>query len=106
MPECSGGDRLRLICMGKGILMPDTKTLQAAEVPVFKTHPTPVNVSVRPELGNDGMGKGSPKKNASAAGTSRGAAGSGAGGRASNPVGTSAGRGAAPVSSECSCVVL
>lgn len=49
MPECTGGDRIRLICMGKGILMPDSKTLKAAEVPVFKTHPTPINVSVRPE---------------------------------------------------------
>ncbi|KAL3797853.1 hypothetical protein HJC23_006891 [Cyclotella cryptica] len=49
MPECTGGDRIRLICMGKGILMPDSKTLQAANVPVFKTHPTPINVSVRPE---------------------------------------------------------
>ena len=49
MPECTGGDRIRLICMGKGILMPDSKTLQAAEVPVFPTHPTPINVSVRPE---------------------------------------------------------
>jgi hypothetical protein len=35
--------------MGKGILMPDTRTLEDCEVPVFKTHPTPINVSVRPE---------------------------------------------------------
>jgi hypothetical protein len=35
--------------MGKGILMPDTRTLEDCQVPVFKTHPTPINVSVRPE---------------------------------------------------------
>lgn len=48
--------------MGKGILMPDTRTLEDCQVPVFKTHPTPINVSVRPEntvvetskAGNDG----------------------------------------------------
>jgi hypothetical protein len=49
LPNCSGGDRVRLVCMGKGILMPDTRTLVDCEVPVFKTHPTPVNVSVKPE---------------------------------------------------------
>jgi hypothetical protein len=49
LPECQGGgESLRLICMGKGILMPDSKTLAALEVPVFKTHATPVNVSVKP----------------------------------------------------------
>lgn len=49
LDECSGGDHLRLICMGKGVLMPDTRTLQDCEVPVFKTHPTPINVAVRPK---------------------------------------------------------
>jgi hypothetical protein len=49
LPGCSGGDRIRLVCMGKGILMPDTRTLEDCQIPVFKTHPTPVNVSVRPE---------------------------------------------------------
>jgi hypothetical protein len=43
--------------------MPDSKTLKAAEVPVFKTHPTPINVSVRPEekkevLKHGGLGGG------------------------------------------------
>ena len=28
--------------------MPDSRTLQDCEVPVFKTHPTPINVAVRP----------------------------------------------------------
>mmetsp|Transcript_15811 Transcript_15811/g.43727 ORF Transcript_15811/g.43727 Transcript_15811/m.43727 type:complete len:264 (+) Transcript_15811:396-1187(+) len=49
LQTCSGGDQLRLICMGKGVLMPDTRTLKDCEVPVFKTHPTPVNVAVRPK---------------------------------------------------------
>lgn len=49
LQTCSGGDQLRLICMGKGILMPDSKTLKQLEIPVFKTHPTPVNVAVRPK---------------------------------------------------------
>jgi len=48
LQNCSSGDQLRLICMGKGMLAPDTRTLQNCEVPVFRTHPTPVNVAVRP----------------------------------------------------------
>jgi len=58
LPNCSGGDRVRLICMGKGILMPDTRTLEDCQVPVFKTHPTPINVSVRPENSAADSGKG------------------------------------------------
>ena len=42
------GDQLRLICMGKGLLGPDIKTLSECGVPIFETHATPVNVSVRP----------------------------------------------------------
>lgn len=49
LPSCSGGDRLRLICMGKGILSPDTSSLESFQIPVFKTHPTPVNVSIKPD---------------------------------------------------------
>lgn len=53
LSPCSEGDRIRLICMGKGILMPDSKSLKDCEIPVFKTHATPINVSVRPEfMGN------------------------------------------------------
>ena len=48
MPNCGSGDNLRLICMGKGFLTPDTRTLEDCQIPVFKTHPTPVNVSVKP----------------------------------------------------------
>lgn len=39
---------VRLICMGFGIL-PDTKTLTECRVPHFDSHPTPVNVSIRPK---------------------------------------------------------
>lgn len=49
LPTCSGGDRLRLVCMGKGILMPDARSLEDCQVPVFRTHPTPINVSIKPE---------------------------------------------------------
>ena len=35
--------------MGKGILMPDTRSIQDCSVPVFKTHATPINVAVTPE---------------------------------------------------------
>ena len=71
MPECSGGHKIRLICMGKGILSPDSKTLTEADVPVFKTHPTPINVSVRPEDKKDHhkhSGSGANSRNAGAGG--------------------------------------
>jgi len=48
LASCSDGGSIRLICMGKGVLMPDTRTLEACQVPVFKTHATPINVAVRP----------------------------------------------------------
>ena len=31
------------------MLSPDTRTLKDCDVPVFKTHPTPVNIAVRPK---------------------------------------------------------
>lgn len=43
--------------MGKGVLMPDSRTLEDCQVPVFKTHPTPINVSVRPENIEIGVSK-------------------------------------------------
>lgn len=30
--------------------MPDTRTLEDCQIPKFKTHPTPINVSIRPEV--------------------------------------------------------
>jgi len=43
-------ERIRLICMGKGILGPDRGTIEQCDLPVFLTHPTPVNVSVKPVM--------------------------------------------------------
>lgn len=48
LENCPEGNRIRLICMGKGFLSPDSRTLEQCEVPVFKTHPTPINVSIKP----------------------------------------------------------
>jgi hypothetical protein len=97
LPDCSGGDRVRLICMGKGILMPDSRTLEDCLIPVFKTHPTPVNVSVRPEA--HVLETGSNKKSGNDNHNRRTASGGGSGGGASNPDG-------AQVSQGCACVIL
>jgi hypothetical protein len=62
---CDSGENLRLICMGKGYLSPDSRTLADCQVPVFKTHPTPVNVSVKPNeklKALDGRGENIKKK--------------------------------------------
>lgn len=84
LPHCAGGDQLRLVCMGKGYLMPDTRTLQECEIPVFKTHPTPINVSVRQEVKKEEetTTKVLKKKESNASGQSnaRGGGGGGAGG--------------------------
>jgi len=50
LESCSEGSRIRLICMGKGILQPDGITLEQCGIPVFKTHATPINVSLRPSV--------------------------------------------------------
>lgn len=93
IPECNDGERVRLICMGKGILMPDSKSLQSLDVPVFKTHATPVNVAVRPER-TEISTKSPTKKNAGASSSARGGG--------SNSVSTAG----AEVSTGCSCVIL
>ena len=36
--------------MGKGILGPDNVCIEQCNLPVFLTHPTPINVSVKPEM--------------------------------------------------------
>lgn len=56
VPPCEG-DELRLVCMGKGFLMPDSRTLQDCQVPVFKTHATPINVSIKPKGDSQGETK-------------------------------------------------
>jgi hypothetical protein len=51
--------------MGRGVLTPDSRTLKECGVPVFETHATPVNVSVRPYAGGhivDGRGDKTEKK--------------------------------------------
>ncbi|KAL7426948.1 hypothetical protein ACHAXH_000513 [Discostella pseudostelligera] len=96
MPQCSSGEKIRLICMGKGILSPDSKSLESAGVPVFKTHPTPINVAVRPE----NLDKHSGKKGA----TMKSYPGSPVGGE--NNVDGSRVGGPRPVSTGCSCVIL
>ena len=103
LATCSDGDRVRLICMGKGILMPDSKTLESLDIPVFKTHATPVNVAVRPEMVEINKSKISPLKKTSVASPS-------AARRGGNSYGSS-GDGAervpgAEASTGCSCVIL
>ena len=90
---CSGGDALRLVCMGKGYLMPDTRTLEDCQIPVFKTHPTPINVSVKPEDSNTDDSKPKKKKE-----DLRGAGGS----SSSN----NNAAGGAQVDQGCTCVIL
>mmetsp|Transcript_2967 Transcript_2967/g.4414 ORF Transcript_2967/g.4414 Transcript_2967/m.4414 type:complete len:196 (+) Transcript_2967:253-840(+) len=98
MPACSGGDKIRLICMGKGMLSPDTKTLEGCDIPVFKTHPTPVNVAVRPEAGVMGGGT---KKNSSKKGSMATDGGGGANGARTGSGGTPESG-----SSGCSCAIM
>lgn len=92
MPECSDGDRVRLICMGKGMLMPDSKSLESLNVPVFKTHATPVNVALRPEI-TEFCSKSPSKKNTGASPSARG------GNNSDSATGAEASTG-------CSCVIL
>lgn len=92
IPQCNDGDRVRLICMGKGILMPDSKALESFDVPVFKTHATPVNVALRPEI-TEFSTRSPSKKNAGASSSAR------VGGTSDNAA-------VAEVSSGCSCVIL
>lgn len=102
LPGCSGGDRLRLICMGKGMLMPDTRTLEDCQVPVFKTHPTPINVSVKPETVEVGSSKHSGESKSGRGGAGASGAG-GTGGPAASRNNTS---GASPTDQGCACIIL
>jgi hypothetical protein len=80
--------------MGKGYLMPDTRTLEDCQVPVFKTHPTPVNVSVRPDT--KPIEESHKKKKQDDGGSS------GAGGRTpTSPVNAGS-----QTSQGCSCIIL
>lgn len=90
LQSCTSGDQLRLICMGKGMLSPDTRTLKDCDVPVFKTHPTPVNIAVRP--------KPSPSDNTKSRKESSGT-------RGGNAVGGSTHRTTEQSSQGCGCVI-
>jgi len=94
LPDCSGGDKIRLVCMGKGMLSPDTKSISSLDVPVFKTHATPVNVAVKPEYIDTPGKHSSPKKSSPRV--------PGGGGHNPDRAGTG---GADAGSSGCSCVI-
>ena len=89
--------------MGKGMLSPDSKTLKSLDVPIFKTHPTPINVAVRPEhievYGKKGTSDRKKKNTTSASG-----GGGGENSGANNTSGRSSGR--EPGSSGCSCSIM
>lgn len=97
LDPCSGGNRLRLICMGKGILMPDTRSIQDCSVPVFKTHATPINVAVTPEHIVPGGASAAGKV---AKGSRAGGAGAGGSGGSGSRNGTMA-----TASTGCGCVI-
>jgi len=78
--------------MGKGFLMPDTRTLEDCQIPTFESHPTPINVSVRPN-GHKGPGGETPSKS-----------GGGSGGDPSSNNGANAG--SQQTGQGCSCVIL
>lgn len=86
--------------MGKGFLTPDTRTLEDFQIPVFKTHPTPVNVSVKPgEKSNaDHVGSSVKKKSGISVGSADASAGASRAGTASSP--------ANAVETGCGCVIL
>jgi hypothetical protein len=74
--------------------MPHSDTLKTAEVPEFKTHPTPINVSVRPEekkevLKHVGLGGGVSSRSVAAG----------------DFMGTAAANGNGNSSSGCCCVI-
>lgn len=99
LEPCSGGNRLRLICMGKGILMPDTRSIQDCSVPVFQTHATPINVAVTPEhIVPGGTSATTKVSKGSRAGGTGGASGVGSSARRADGTTTTASTG-------CGCVI-
>jgi hypothetical protein len=81
--------------------MPDTRTLEDCQVPIFKTHPTPINVSVKPEMDEAGMPKTVGETKAGRFSTT-GASGS----PASRTVPGAGGSGPGAVDQGCSCIIL
>ena len=74
--------------------MPDTRRLEDCQIPVFKTHPTPINVSVRPASAGAGDNKPKKKKDDVRGGGT---------GSSSNPNNAAGG---AQVDQGCTCVML
>lgn len=101
MPQSGGGENIRLICMGKGYLMPDTRTLDDCQVPVFKTHPTPINVSVKPDVNALDEGNKRNKGGDGSGGGSGGGGGGSGGGSSSDPAAN-----AGTTSQGCACAIL
>jgi Ubiquitin-2 like Rad60 SUMO-like len=112
---CDSGENLRLICMGKGYLSPDSRTLADCQVPVFKTHPTPVNVSVKPNeklKASDGRGENIKKKvmgggagNSGSASPHHSASNAHAAGGGASRAGQSATAGAMETGQGCGCQI-
>ena len=73
--------------------MPDTRTLEDCQIPVFKTHPTPINVSVKPQDATADDSKPKKKKE-----DMRGAGGASASSNNS--------AGGAQVDQGCTCIIL
>ena len=86
--------------MGKGMLTPDSRTLEDCHVPVFKTHPTPINVSVRPET----VDNASQSKAGGDGKSGRGAGGSVGGSGLAASRNTTGGAGA--TDQGCACIIL
>jgi hypothetical protein len=72
--------------------MPDNRTLEDCQIPVFKTHPTPINVSIKPNQ-SPAEEVNKKKQNESVGGAS------GTSGRTSASNAPQAGQG-------CACVIL
>ena len=91
-PQPADVDHLRLVSMGKGFLKPDKKALESFKLPKFTTHPTPVNVSVRPlvtggkKRAGSGVGGGGASTPATMASTATAGGGGGGGGGGGNPM--------------------
>jgi len=97
LPDISESDRIRLICMGRGFLMPDSRNLKECQVPIFKTYATPINVSIKPE--SSGAYGSSPDKSKNKDGSSSNNGNNGSG-RNNGSVGNGSG-----ARQGCACVI-
>ena len=102
-------NRIRFVCMGKGLLNPETKKLVDFNLPVFTGNATPVNVSIKPGPVDK---KGNPipaKKKAAARVTNRESSG-GAPNTAAGVGGAGGGGGGnsddAIVANRCTCIIV